>query len=94
MSYANTIVHALRGTDALPSRATGSIKINLTEVLELGDLWGSQPLVKFSHSLSEGSSNVNAGNLVGNRMFYANDYMVRHLLFSAFVKPSYRSDWC
>ncbi|PPR06899.1 hypothetical protein CVT24_011589 [Panaeolus cyanescens] len=60
----------------IDAQATGSIKINLTEVLELGQLWDSKPIIEFSHSLSEASGNANAGSLVGNRMFYANDYMV------------------
>lgn len=58
------------------SRATGSIKLNLTEVEELGRLWDSPILINFAQSLSEGGENANAGKLKGNRMFYANDYMV------------------
>ena len=58
-------------------RATGSIKINLTEVLELGEQWSSSTLTNFANSLSASTTNANAGKLEGNRMFYANDYMVR-----------------
>ncbi|KAG6819802.1 hypothetical protein H0H93_008497 [Arthromyces matolae] len=54
--------------------ATNGIKIKLTAVGELGQLWGSQKLTDFSQSLSA-PSNVNAGDLRGNRMFYTNDYM-------------------
>ncbi|KDR85027.1 hypothetical protein GALMADRAFT_52424 [Galerina marginata CBS 339.88] len=61
----------------IDAQATGSIKINLTEVLELGQQWSSSSLINFANSLSATSSNANAGKLVGNRMFYANDYMVQ-----------------
>ncbi|KAF9015214.1 polysaccharide lyase family 8 protein [Cyathus striatus] len=57
-------------------QATGSIKINLTEVGALGQLWSSSVLTNFDTSLSKNSTSSNAGGLVGNRMFYANDYMV------------------
>jgi hypothetical protein len=57
-------------------RATGSIKTNLTDVLDLGKQWSSDTLVAFANSLSENTTHANAGNLIGNRMFYANDYMV------------------
>ncbi|TFK41122.1 polysaccharide lyase family 8 protein [Crucibulum laeve] len=60
----------------IDNQATGSIKINLTEVGELGDQWSSNVLTNFADSLSEDMSNANAGKLEGNRMFYANDYMV------------------
>jgi len=33
-------------------------------------------LIDFAKRLSTNSTNANAGNLTGNRMFYANDYMV------------------
>ncbi|KAH9486902.1 Hyaluronate lyase [Psilocybe cubensis] len=58
-------------------RATGSIKINLTEVLELGNQWSSDSLINFANSLNAPTDNANAGQLQGNRMFYANDYMVQ-----------------
>lgn len=32
-------------------------------------------------TLKDSNSNANAGSLNGNRMFYANDYMVRSLFF-------------
>ncbi|KAH0588585.1 hypothetical protein H2248_004415 [Termitomyces sp. 'cryptogamus'] len=55
--------------------ATNGIKINLTAVGELGQLWKSQKLLDVAKTLSA-PSNVNAGGLIGNRMFYTNDYMV------------------
>ncbi|KAF8898701.1 polysaccharide lyase family 8 protein [Infundibulicybe gibba] len=60
----------------IDNQATGSIKINLTEVQVLGQEWGSNSLTTFAESLSNNTSNANAGHLVGNRMFYDNDYMV------------------
>ncbi|KAF9563105.1 polysaccharide lyase family 8 protein [Agrocybe pediades] len=59
------------------NQATGSIHLNLTEIGQLGQQWGSETLINFSNSLSANVSTANAGNLVGNRMFYANDYMVQ-----------------
>ncbi|KAG6857590.1 hypothetical protein H0H87_000189 [Tephrocybe sp. NHM501043] len=60
----------------IDDQATGSIQINLTQVLELGDQWSSDPLNNFAKSLSGKVKNANAGNLQGNRMFFTNDYMV------------------
>ncbi|KAF9464591.1 polysaccharide lyase family 8 protein [Collybia nuda] len=57
-------------------QATGSIKISLGDVGQLGQEWQSHPLVDFEHSLSIPTEHANAGNLLGNRMFYTNDYMV------------------
>ncbi|KAF7339439.1 Polysaccharide lyase family 8 protein [Mycena sanguinolenta] len=59
------------------TQATGSILLNLTKIGVLGDEWGSDELVNFSTSLSGNFTNANAGKLVGNRMFYDNDYMVQ-----------------
>ncbi|CAK5268181.1 unnamed protein product [Mycena citricolor] len=57
-------------------QATSSILLNLTKIEQLGAEWGSAALTDFSSSLSQGSSSANAGSLVGNRMFFNNDYMV------------------
>ncbi|KAF7340878.1 Polysaccharide lyase family 8 protein [Mycena sanguinolenta] len=59
------------------TQATGSILLNLTKIGVLGDEWKSPDLVKFSTSLSGNFTNANAGNLLGNRMFFDNDYMVQ-----------------
>ena len=58
-------------------RATGSININITEFEQLGQEWPSQPLIQAFNNLNMNTPTANAGNLSGNRMFYANDYMVR-----------------
>jgi len=63
-------------------RATHNININLAKVLELGKLWSSASLIDFANSLTPTTPNANAGNLVGNRMFYAEDYMVGAFLTS------------
>jgi len=81
-------LHAACKTYAYPdalARATSSIKINLTEVRELGQLWSSDTLTRFANDLSATSSSANAGQLEGNMMFYTNDYMVgflNHVVYS------------
>lgn len=60
-------------------RATSGLKINLTEVKELGEQWDSKILTSFIDTLDPPAGNpegANANGLTGNRMFYANDYMV------------------
>lgn len=57
-------------------QATASINLNLTEILELSETWNSSVLRDAYHSLSENTTDANAGKLYGNRMFYNNDYMV------------------
>ncbi|KAG5637191.1 hypothetical protein H0H81_005448 [Sphagnurus paluster] len=59
---------------ASDNQATANIKMNLTQVQELGQLWNSSALVTFSQ-LSGNGTNANAGDLVGNNMYYTNDYM-------------------
>ncbi|KAH7915793.1 polysaccharide lyase family 8 protein [Hygrophoropsis aurantiaca] len=58
------------------NQATGSIKINISQVQELGEQWQSDTLLNFYESLSKNTSNANAGELTGNRMFFDSDYMV------------------
>jgi len=57
-------------------RATGSLNLNLSEVLQLGELWNSPTMVQVYYNLIERTRDANAGNLIGNRNFYNNDYMV------------------
>lgn len=66
------------GKDSLDNflRATGSLNLNLSEVLQLGELWNSPTMVQVYHNLIEPTKDANAGNLTGNRNFYNNDYMV------------------
>jgi hypothetical protein len=57
-------------------RATSGLKINLSDLLRLGELWDSSTMVQVYHSLIEPTDDANAGKLIGNRYFYSNDYMV------------------
>ncbi|KAI0094643.1 polysaccharide lyase family 8 protein [Irpex rosettiformis] len=61
----------------IDAQATGSININITEIQQLGQLWNSSTLLSVYSGLSSKSSNANVGSIVGNRMFYDNDYMVQ-----------------
>ncbi|KAJ8502797.1 hypothetical protein ONZ45_g11431 [Pleurotus djamor] len=60
----------------LDKQATAQLNINLTQVQELGGLWESDVLIRFAQSLSGAASTANAAQLIGNRMFFTNDYMV------------------
>lgn len=56
--------------------------MNLSRVHELGEEWSADALINFADALSQNSSNnANGAKLNGNRMFYANDYMVRSIFF-------------
>ncbi|GJE86084.1 polysaccharide lyase family 8 protein [Phanerochaete sordida] len=61
----------------IDAQATGSININITEIQQLGEEWGSDTLTTVYDRLSSPSDNANVGGLTGNRMFFANDYMVQ-----------------
>jgi len=50
--------------------------MNIDKIRDLGQLWSSENLTDFANSLSQNSATANAGDLVGNRMFFTNDYMV------------------
>ena len=56
-------------------RATGSININITEIKELGEEWDSDTLTSVYSKLASESTSANVGDIRGNRMFFANDYM-------------------
>ncbi|KIM43567.1 polysaccharide lyase family 8 protein [Hebeloma cylindrosporum] len=71
-----SVVGRLITFPVIDGEATHNININLTQVRELGKLWSSASLIDFTNSLTPTTPNANAGNLVGNRMFYADDYMV------------------
>lgn len=59
------------------NRATASININISQIEELGQLWNSDVLESVYQSLNENTTDADSGKIVGNRMFYANDYMVQ-----------------
>ncbi|KDR85026.1 hypothetical protein GALMADRAFT_312284 [Galerina marginata CBS 339.88] len=58
-------------------QTTASIKTNLTQMQALGQLWGSPEITQAFNALFSSSTSANAALLNGNRMFYANDYMVQ-----------------
>jgi hypothetical protein len=52
--------------------------MDLGQVLTLGKAWNQQDLIKFGSELTgNGDNSANSGNLIGNRMFWSSDYMVR-----------------
>ncbi|KAL7285291.1 hypothetical protein ACG7TL_000386 [Trametes sanguinea] len=59
------------------NHASASIKTNLTQLQVLGQEWGSDVILNAFNNLSLNTTTANSGNLVGNRIFYANDYAVQ-----------------
>ena len=57
-------------------RATSGLNLNLSKILQVGKLWGSTSMIQAYNNFVELTNDANAGNLVGNRIFYNNDYMV------------------
>jgi hypothetical protein len=57
-------------------RPTSGLGLNLSEIRQLGKLWGSPTMIQVYNSLIEPTNDANAGKLIGNRNFYNNDYMV------------------
>ncbi|KAG9018581.1 hypothetical protein FRB90_011303 [Tulasnella sp. 427] len=57
-------------------QATAGLNIDFSQVQSLGQQWGDSTMTKVSTALLQSGGTSNAGNLVGNRMFYSNDYMV------------------
>ncbi|KAF8341531.1 chondroitin AC/alginate lyase [Cantharellus anzutake] len=57
-------------------QATASIRLNLTQIEQLGKEWHSDGMVDTARRLNRTTTNANAGQLVGNRMFWDNDYMI------------------
>lgn len=55
----------------------GPVSYNFTQTGVLGDLWNSSTLVNVSETLlAKTATSANMGDLIGNRMYYNNDYMV------------------
>ncbi|TCD71497.1 hypothetical protein EIP91_008878 [Steccherinum ochraceum] len=86
MIYRNTLTNVLHWDFSALGRflvlpvadgqATAQINLNLTQIQVLGQLWESDTLTQVYNGLVKNTTDANAGELVGNRMFYANDYMV------------------
>ncbi|KAJ7149832.1 polysaccharide lyase family 8 protein [Mycena crocata] len=85
MTFRNTITDILHwdytvigrhiAEPVIDNNAAAGLKLNLTQIEVLGQLWQSDDITSFYNALTD-DGNVNPGSLVGNRMFYANDYMV------------------
>ncbi|THH34187.1 hypothetical protein EUX98_g65 [Antrodiella citrinella] len=86
MIYRNTLTNVLHwdfsvlgrfiSLPVIDGQATAQINLNLTQIQVLGQLWGSDTLTEVYNGLTKNTTDANAGELDGNRMFYANDYMV------------------
>lgn len=59
--------------------------MNISEVKQLGEEWNSTVLLEFSSTMSANTTDANVGELHGNRMFFANDYMVSSFFLFARV---------
>ncbi|KAA1468236.1 polysaccharide lyase family 8 protein [Dentipellis sp. KUC8613] len=87
MIFRNTVTNVLHWDYSVVGRfislpvadnqATENTKTNLTQLQVLGQEWNSAPLTQAFNDLSLATTTANAGALLGNRMFYANDYMVQ-----------------
>ncbi|KAG8736368.1 hypothetical protein FRC10_009393 [Ceratobasidium sp. 414] len=61
---------------AVDLQATENLKMNLTQVMILGQSWSQPDLIEFAKDLSNtNSKTTNPGDLSGNRMFWNSDYM-------------------
>lgn len=49
---------------------------NISELQQLAGQWQSDAISDAVDSLQTNTSDANSGGIVGNRMFYASDYMV------------------
>ncbi|GJJ11953.1 hypothetical protein Clacol_006191 [Clathrus columnatus] len=87
MIYENTVTGVLHWDFSVVGRmisfavsddqVTENLKINTTDIQVLGLLWNSSDLVSVFNGLSTSTGTANVGNLLGNRMFWNNDYMVQ-----------------
>ncbi|KIO20137.1 polysaccharide lyase family 8 protein [Tulasnella calospora MUT 4182] len=85
--YRNTVTNVLHWDFSVLGRfisfpvfddqATVGLKVNYTQVLQLGQQWKDHNMVRVATSLLKNGTTVNGGKLYGNRMFYNNDYMVQ-----------------
>ncbi|KAH9082166.1 polysaccharide lyase family 8 protein, partial [Lactarius deliciosus] len=54
-----------------------NVKTNVLHWDFLGELWGSNTMIEVYNNLVKPTRDANSGRIVGNRMFYNNDYMVQ-----------------
>ncbi|KAG6906113.1 hypothetical protein DXG01_015861 [Tephrocybe rancida] len=59
------------------NQPTANLRMNLTQIQVLGQKWNSPAISQIFDNLALNTTDANAGALEGNRMFYANDYMVQ-----------------
>ncbi|KAG6857589.1 hypothetical protein H0H87_000188 [Tephrocybe sp. NHM501043] len=59
-----------------PEPSSCKFEMNLTQIQVLSQKWNSPTLSQISDNLTLNTTDANAGALEGNRMFFANDYMV------------------
>ncbi|TBU65040.1 polysaccharide lyase family 8 protein [Dichomitus squalens] len=65
-------------TDPVSAKhADSSINTNLTQLQVIGQIWNSDTVLDVFNNLSLNTTTANSGNLVGSRVFYANDYFVQ-----------------
>ncbi|KAI0365219.1 polysaccharide lyase family 8 protein [Pilatotrama ljubarskyi] len=72
-----SVLGRLMTDPVVDDHASASIKTNLTQLQVLGQEWGSDIILNVFNNLSVNTTTANSGNLVGNRVFYANDYAVQ-----------------
>jgi hypothetical protein len=53
--------------------------MNITQIEVLGEEWDSDIITSVYDSLTQNTTNANSGTILGNRMFFDNDYMVRSI---------------
>ncbi|KAG8983373.1 hypothetical protein FRB90_006079, partial [Tulasnella sp. 427] len=58
-------------------QASANIGMNLTQLEKLGDEWKDANMKDVATRLKTSGKTANAGNTLGNRMFWVNDYMVQ-----------------
>ncbi|KAI0825161.1 polysaccharide lyase family 8 protein [Trametes gibbosa] len=72
-----SVLGRLMTDPVIDNHASASIKTNLTQLQVLGQEWGSDVIQDAFNNLSLNTTTANSGNLVGNRVFFANDYAVQ-----------------
>ncbi|OJT12944.1 Chondroitinase-AC [Trametes pubescens] len=72
-----SVLGRLMTDPVIDKHASSSINTNLTQLQVLGQEWGSDVLTDVFNNLSLNTTTANSGNLVGNRVFFANDYAVQ-----------------
>ncbi|KAN0135704.1 polysaccharide lyase family 8 protein [Lactarius tabidus] len=61
----------------IDNQPTANLNTNLSQILQLGEFWGSNTMIDVYNRLIEPTEDANSGYIIGNRNFYNNDYMVQ-----------------